>query len=199
MSEKEHIYAIITNCVYTKQLYSSYVYKEAMDQGSYSSCLLHSNIRRCCCRRGRMKGLRLWWGHANVYCTTMNIENRLLLIQWLHMWLVVVLILHLEKWVLCASQNFRNAFCWSSVVCWYTLSACTLLWPVLSWISYSGTCAWKRSVTAVARKLCLVLFPVIPALEHMLGTILPSWFLPMSTFWNQGADGLSGTLDKGQR
>ena len=60
------------------------------------------------------------------------------------------------------------ALCWISSNLSYDHNASIERCPVRSCISISGAPRLKNSVAAVARKLWLVLWPPIPASEHMV-------------------------------
>ena len=73
----------------------------------------------------------------------------------------------------------ETTLCCCEFVLSYTLKASSDLWPVLSWITFSGTPVSYMRVTEVARMLWLVTLPSIPANAHIFLSLFSNVFFPI--------------------
>ena len=81
----------------------------------------------------------------------------------------------------CALTGWKQKWRQPDVVQSIAHKAFNDLWPVRSWINFSGTSPWYISVAAVARRLWFVLWPDIPAFSHMSFSLLPKARFPTGT------------------
>ena len=97
------------------------------------------------------------------------------------------------------SNIFVMFFCCFAVVCSYACKPARLLWPVFSWINFSGTLDAKRRDADVALREWLVKFVERLPFSNIFYIIVRKVFTQIGTLAYHTFSGSMGIFDKGQR
>ena len=97
------------------------------------------------------------------------------------------------------SKFFVMFFCCFAVVCSYACKPARLLWPVFSWINFSGTLDAKRRDADVALREWLVKFVERLPFSNIFYIIVRKVFTQIGTLAYHTFSGSMGIFDKGRR